>query len=133
MSSEEIAARYRQVLAWRAEGLTYRCIGQRLGVSASRANDLHRAAQRWQQRRWPRPALPTPDTALAPDTSLDVLPIAARAKQALHRQGLHTVGDVTVASDATLCSIRYIGPRTVAAIRAALALATPSDPSSRLG
>jgi DNA-binding CsgD family transcriptional regulator len=55
MSQDENAlearyARYRQVLAWRAEGLTHAEIAQRLGVSAQRAYDLARQAHQWQQR-----------------------------------------------------------------------------------
>ena len=119
MSTEETAARYRQVLAWRDEGLNYPVIGERLGVGPARASNLHRAAMRW-RRRLSQVLPPTLPQALTPDLSVDRLSIPPRAKAALHQRGLHTIEDVAALSDVALLGIGHIGPHTVAAIRASL-------------
>jgi len=126
MSTEETAARYRQVLAWRDEGLSYPVIGERLGVGPARASNLHRAAMRW-QRRLPQALPPTLPRALTTDLSVDRLSIPPRAKTALHQRGLHTVGDMAALSDVALLGIGHIGPHTVAAIRATLATLEQQD------
>ncbi len=120
MLSKETTARYQQVLAWRAEGLTYRTIGDRLGVGTTRAIDIHHAAQRW-HRRLTTPLPPPHPQRLSPDQPVDAAPIPARAKTNLHRHGLHTVGDVAAVTDAALLAMSSIGPHTVAAMRTAVA------------
>src|SRR5690242_18850319 len=93
-------ARYRQVLAWRAEGLAYPEMGRRLGVSRERAQDLARQAQRWQERMHGPPTEPPSLTVLTPETSVESLPITPSAKKSLRRAGLRTVGEVLALSDA---------------------------------
>ncbi len=123
MSDEETAARYRQVLAWRDEGLTYRAIGERLGVGPGRAVDLYRAALRWRQR-LALAARPTPPHPTA-DMPVSALPISAHAKRTLQRQGLRTLGEVAAWSDTALLGIDGISLRTVRTIAALhVALAT---------
>jgi len=127
MSTEETAARYRQVLAWRDEGLNYPVIGERLGVGPARASNLHRAAMRWRRRlsqvlppTLPQALPPTLPHAHTPDQSVVRRSIPPRAKAALHQRGLHTIEDVAALSDVALLGIGHIGPHTVAAIRASL-------------
>jgi Bacterial RNA polymerase, alpha chain C terminal domain len=114
-------ARYRQVLAWRAEGLAYPEIGRRLGVSRGRAHDLARQAQRWQERMHGTAPEPPAPTVLTLEMPVESLPITPNAKKSLRRAGLWTVGAVVTRSDAELLSLRSFGPATVAAIRAAVA------------
>ena len=120
MLSKDTTARYQQVLAWRAEGLTYRAMGDRRGVGTTRAMDIHRAAQRWHRRLTTPPPAPHPQR-LSPDQPVDALLIPARATTSLHRHGLPTVADVAAVTDAALMAMSSIGPHTVAAMRAAVA------------
>lgn len=126
MSSEEVATRYQQVLVWRAEGLNYRTIGERLGVSRARAFEIHRAALRWQGRMTSAPP-PAPPQHLGLHHSIDGLSISSRAKKSLHERGLHTIGDAAAWSDRALRAVPYIGPLTVAVIRAEVGAAGQQD------
>jgi hypothetical protein len=103
-------ARYRWVLAWRAQRLTYREIGHRLGVSEQRAQELVSQARRWQQ-----------------SAALEALPISAQARGALWRAGVRTVSEVAVLSDAALLNLPGIGRGTVAALRAAVTALAEAD------
>ena len=113
---EEVQARYRQVLAWREEGVNFVEIGRRLGVSNQRAHDLYRQAQQW-----PRTTAPASVPHLTADMPLSALPLDPRAQTALERRGVRTVGGVAALSDEELLGIRRIGVGTVQRLRADLA------------
>lgn len=77
------------VLELRGQGLTYREIGDRLGVTASRARQLYFQAERLRE---DIPLLPVGELSLASPVSR--LPISRRARKALEMAGIRTLGDV---------------------------------------
>jgi DNA-directed RNA polymerase alpha subunit len=66
--------------------------------------------------------MPTPQ--LPDDTPIDRLRLTTRMREALHTEGLRTVGEIRQKSDQQLLSIRDLGKGSVAHLRASLGVAS---------
>ena len=81
--------RRKLIVQLRAQGRTYREIGDRLGISASRANQLHNRAivlERESQR--------CTIGTITPLTQMEYLPISMRVINALRYAGFETLADI---------------------------------------
>lgn len=106
-------ARAAEAMRMRRAGMTFRAIGEVMGVGRSYAQTLAAMGER-QDARLRRRETAQP---LSPETSLDALPFTVRTANVLHFAGVKTIGDLLKVSEKQVKRMKNAGAKTIDDIR----------------